>query len=100
MSSVSDAFLPVRDLEGWPWLWARVAAAPFFWTRRQPFQPWFALIATVDCRAPRRLREGRPYVAPRSGQLVCYFNDAFYAYANNHGTAKLRLIKIGSGPKL
>lgn len=95
MKDVRDASVRVGNLEGWPNSWTRVLLSPLFWTRRRPFEPWFALIATVECREPRRLREGKTYVAPASGRLVCYFNDAWFAYGNNHGTAKLRLVLAG-----
>ena len=99
MSSVKDAIIPVNDLEGWPWLWARVLYSPLFWTRRRAFDPWFALIATVDRRQPRRLRERQVYDAPASGRLVCYFNDAPFAYCNDyHGVAKLRIVPLGPAP--
>lgn len=93
MSEVKDWFLPVRNLRGWP-LWAELLYSPLFWTRRQPFEPWFAVIATVNRRCSQRLREGELYIAPTDGQLVCYFNDAFFAYGNNYGTAELRFVPL------
>ena len=92
-STVNDWGLEVRDLEGWPPGVLRVLATPIFWTRRRACEPWFAVIATVDRRHPVRLRADRAYVAPATGKLVCYFNDAPFAYWNNHGTARLRLTK-------
>lgn len=98
--------IPVKDLCGWPNDWHRIAAAPLFWFRRRPFSPWFALIATVDQRKPFRLEPGqsplgvahdekvswsRPFVAPATGELICYFNDVPWAYGNNHGSIVLRL---------
>lgn len=91
MKGVRDAGICVHDLNGWPPSLRRVFGASLFWTRRRTFDPWFAVIATVDRRHPQRLHPGKPYVAPASGQLVCYFNDAPCAYGNNRGTAKLVL---------
>lgn len=91
MEDVRDSAIPVRDLNGWPSPLAKILYAPVFWTRRRPLEPWFSVIATVDHRHPRRLRADRDYVAPASGLLVCYFNDAPFAYANNKGTAILTI---------
>lgn len=99
--------IPVRDLNGWPDGWQRVAAAPLFWLRRRPFDPWFALIGTVNCANPFRIQPGKhlqevkseknvswsePFAAPASGEFVCYFNDAPWAYGNNHGSIVIRLV--------
>lgn len=98
--------IKVDDLHGWPDLFPRILAAPLFWSRRRWFQPWFSLIGTVDKQHPFRLRPGQlpagaqprehvhwseEFVAPASGELVCYFNDAFWAYGNNQGSVVLRL---------
>lgn len=97
MCGVKDWILPIRNLEGWP-KWAEALYLPLFWTKRHRAEPWFALMATVDGRCPRRLREGVAYRAPRSGRLVCYFNDAPFAYGNNKGTARLRLSVLRQSP--
>lgn len=94
MSKVFDWFVPVHNLEGWPWLWARVTASPIAWLRRAPSEPWFALIATVDGTCPERLLQDGIYLAPKSGELVCYFNDTWFSYWNNRGVASLRLVPI------
>jgi hypothetical protein len=93
-TSVWDAYLPVRDFEGWPPSFSRIVAAPLFWMRRRPFDPWFSVIATVERRHPVRLRADRPYLAPTTGELVCYFNDSPWAYGNNRGVARLRIVKL------
>jgi len=92
MSGVVDWFIPVHDLNGWPWAWARVLASPIGWLRRRPSEPWFALIATVDGANPVRVQEGEVYTAPASGELIFYFNDTKFSYWNNYGTARLRIL--------
>jgi len=94
MSTVYDWFIPVRDLDGWPWAWARIAASPVSVFRRRPFDPWFALIATVDRASPSCVRRGVDWCAPASGKLVCYFNDAPWSYGNNYGVARLQITEI------
>jgi hypothetical protein len=104
--------VPVNTLNGWPDDWHRLAAAPLFWLRRRPFDPWFAMIATVDRQKPFRLLPdessppeqsptatswSRPFVAPATGELVCYFNDAPWAYWNNHGSVTLTLEQLRKG---
>jgi hypothetical protein len=93
MSSVWDWNIRVPNLDGWPRSFRRTLfTALLFWARRRPVDPWFALIATVDRKHPRWLREDREYIAPASGELVCYFNGLPVAYGNNHGIAKLQRI--------
>jgi WD40 repeat protein len=93
MSAVRDGDIAVRDLEGWPHCLRRTLFTPlFFWARRRPLDPWFSVIATVDRKHAQRLREDSEYVAPASGELVCYFNDLPIAYGNNQGIARLQLI--------
>jgi hypothetical protein len=91
MSTVWDARMPVRDLNGWPSRFWTAVYAPVFWTRRRPFDPWFSLIATVDGSHPRRLRADAAYTAPATGHLLCYFNDFYFAYGNNQGAAVLTI---------
>ena len=97
MSTVKDASIEVKDLEGWPPGWQRIVFSPVAWLRRRPLEPWFSLIATVDRKQPRRLQEGAIYEAPATGQLVCFFNDAFWAYGNNQGCGKFRLVPVAGG---
>jgi hypothetical protein len=40
--------IPVNTLYGWPYDWHRFAVAPLFWLCRRPFDPWFAMIVTVE----------------------------------------------------
>jgi hypothetical protein len=94
MEGVRDWFVPVRNLNGWPWLWTRIIATPFVPMRRERTHPWFALIATVDGKYPTRMQESSIYVAPATGNLICYFNDTPLAYWNNRGVAHLRLTKL------
>jgi hypothetical protein len=93
MAAVRDGDIAVQDLEGWPHCLRRTLFTPlFFWARRRPLDPWFSVIATVDRKHAQRLREDSEYVAPASGELVCYFNDLPIAYGNNQGIARLQLI--------
>jgi hypothetical protein len=94
MRGVYDLFVPVRDLQGWPWAWVKALAKPLEKRRRQPRENWFAVIATVDGAHPRVLSATIPYVAPATGEMVCYFNDDPRAYWNNFGTAHLCLSRL------
>ncbi len=97
---LADASIRVRDLRGWPGVVLPMIFSPCAPFRRRPAEPWFALIATVEGREPRRLRpvsRSEPclarYHARASGELVCYFNDlpGRFFLDNNHGSARLRL---------
>jgi len=94
LDDVNDAGIPLDGLKGCvsdP-RHERFAAIP--WIKRRPAENYFALIATIDRRHPIRLTDTTPYVAPAAGELVCYFNDAWFAYFNNHGIGRLRLTPI------
>jgi hypothetical protein len=90
-----DADISVDGLHGCRWNWRHeILFAPFNWMRRSPRDPYFALIATVDRQRPERLLPDVPYTAPVTGELVCFFNDMPFAYANNHGSARLHLTPL------
>lgn len=93
--AVSDWFLSINDLSGWP-AWAKIIGSVFFFLRRDPFEPWFSLMATVDRKYPQRLCSGLPYRPPASGRLICYFNDSPWAYGNNHGSVLLKMKDLGA----
>lgn len=93
--AVRDWFLSINDLSGWP-AWTKIIGAVFFFLRRNPFQPWFSLMATVDRKHPQRLCSGSPYHPRASGRLICYFNDSPCAYGNNYGSVLLKVKDLGA----
>ena len=95
-NAVYDASIYIGNLSGWP-APAKILGAPVFFLRRNPFHPWFALMATVKRKDPQRLIAGQTYTPRSTGPLVCYFNDAFWAYGNNHGAVELVVRDLG-GP--
>ena len=92
--AVRDWMLSINDLSGWPG-WAKIIGSVFFFLRRNPFEPWFALMATVDRKHPQRLCSGLPYCPRDSGRLICYFNDSPWAYGNNYGSVLLKVKDLG-----
>lgn len=94
-NAVRDWFLSINDLNGWP-DWARTIGSVFFFLRRNPLQPWFSLIATVDRKHPERLCSSSPYRPQSSGRLICYFNDSPWAYGNNYGSVLLTAKDLGN----
>jgi hypothetical protein len=68
--------------------------------RRHPTAPWFALIGTVDRRvAGQFVLGGVPrFVAPGSGELVCYANDLSLMRWNNSGEVRLTVLRPDEGP--
>lgn len=94
-NAVRDSILSIHDLGGWP-AWANIIGSVFFFLRRNPFQPWFSLMATVDRKHPQRLRGGLHYCPRASGRLICYFNDSPWAYGNNYGSVLLKVKDLGA----
>ena len=92
--AVRDSILSINDLGGWP-AWAKMIGSVFFFLRRNPLQPWFSLMATVDRKHPKRLRSGLHYYPTASGRLICYFNDSPWAYGNNYGSVLLKVKDLG-----
>ena len=63
---------------------------------------WFTLIGAVD-RDPATMfaigtgkRLARGWLAPRSGKLCCFANDACCMYWNNHGEVRLEMLSCAS----
>ncbi len=84
----------VKGLEGWD----SVLVRPWAKKKRQPNEPYYALIGTVDGNEPARLVEYDPessapalYIPRRSGRLHCYFNDWPSRYDNNQGKIQIAL---------
>lgn len=92
--AVKDWFLKINDLGGWP-TWAQALGTPFFFMRRSPIKPWFALMATVERRDVQRLYPDTTYHPRATGRLVCYFNDSPWAYRNNSGKVSLKVTDLG-----
>jgi hypothetical protein len=67
--------------------------------RRHPTEKWFALIGTVDRRRDTQfLLGGAPdFVAPASGELVCYANDLSVMRWNNSGAVRLTVVRPDDG---
>ena len=57
---------------------------------------WFQLVAAVDRKASQTIVLGRSgqFIAPASGHLWAYANDAAFAYWNNKGTVALTITPI------
>jgi hypothetical protein len=78
--------------------------ADFWWTRRDEDAPWFALLGFIANAAgedAKTLATGETFVigekatfTPKlGGYLYCYANDAWQAYANNRGSARLEVTR-------
>jgi hypothetical protein len=67
--------------------------------RRHPTARWFALVGTVDRRrATQFVLGGVPsFVAPASGELVCYANDLSMMRWNNSGEVRLTVLRPDDG---
>ena len=61
------------------------------WTRRVRHANWFALIGAVDSDRRNKFVIGRHALiaARRDGELLCFANDAWFAYGNNSGSIDL-----------
>ena len=67
---------------------------PFGFKRRVPDVNWLALMGSIDQEDVFVIGMRRPlYTATRTGQLICFANDASFAYGNNHGWLKLQITR-------
>jgi hypothetical protein len=66
----------------------------FRFKRRVPDANWLALIGSIDGEEPFLIGMRTTYTATRSGQLVCFANDAGFAYGNNKGWLKLEVTRL------
>ena len=98
-----DGRLAVKcaGLEGWDCvlLW------PLFYMKRDPLEPYFALMATVEGEPVGRILEFDPllpsktlFSPSRSGLLECYFNDWSCRYSNNHGRFRIEFTELSLRP--
>ena len=62
--------------------------------RRVPEANWLALIGSIGGEEPFVIGMRMTYTATRSGQLVCFANDASFAYGNNKGWLKLQVTRM------
>src|SRR5437870_4449926 len=93
--NVRDSSIHVTTLDGWPPCWQRIVFAPMGLLRRRPFDPWFALIGSIDKKCTFRISDdGQEIAPPATGELFCYFNDVPWGYRNNEGTARLSVDTI------
>jgi hypothetical protein len=65
--------------------------APFRRMRRIPGAAWFSLIGTIDrdLSVSCVIGKGIEWIAPTSGELVCFANDVWFMYWNNRGSLRL-----------
>lgn len=81
--------------------------ADFWWTKRIEEYEWFALIGVIangrgtDDRGDPAPHETfligaglDPFTPKESGYLYCFANDAWLAYANNHGSVRLTVKRL------
>ena len=91
---------PLRDanyfspsIEGVEWDSLAHTSAAIMHGKRKDDANWFALIGTIDKKVPWIIKPDSEFIAPVSGQLLCYFNDvqlkAFYT--NNSGWIVLKI---------
>ena len=80
------------DANGYP----SIGGMRFFeWSRRLPKENWFKLIGCVECGSPVIIGLSLPgWTAPRTGELLCFANDAYLMYWNNRGCIKLSVTRI------
>jgi hypothetical protein len=62
--------------------------------RRVPEANWLALMGSIDGEEPFLIGMHQSYTATRSGQLVCFANDAGFAYGNNKGWLRLKVKRL------
>ena len=62
--------------------------------RRVPEANWLALMGSINGEEPFLIGMRTTYTATRDGQLVCFANDAGFAYGNNKGWLKLQVTRV------
>ncbi|MBF0121155.1 MAG: hypothetical protein HQK79_20170 [Desulfobacterales bacterium] len=62
--------------------------------KRHTQAPWFALIATIDCKQLDFHLMPEIFTAKASGEIVCYANDVPFMYWNNFGSLTLNVSEI------
>ena len=80
----------VTGPEGWP---GNGVVNWFKFLRRARHFEWAALVGSVDQRKPYIHLMPGTFVAPATGRLYCFANDAPGFYGNNHGSLKLTITK-------
>jgi hypothetical protein len=61
--------------------------------KRVPTAKWFQLVGAVDKDASHFIKLGSSgtFIAPVSGRLWAFANDAWFAYCNNSGSVELEI---------
>lgn len=83
------------DIETDPDGYSSAKLLPFIWLRRHPFAPWMKLIGSVGTTVTNYfpIGNGCTKVAPASGELYCFANDASFRYKNNDGRLTLKVTR-------
>lgn len=78
------------DANGWTDVWRYGYVE---WAKRCLAANWFQLVGSVGKASPMIvLGTGGEFVAPASGELYCFANDAEWAYGNNEGAIELTVV--------
>jgi hypothetical protein len=82
------------EADGYPsmsWLFRRLE-----WARRVPDAQWFALIGAMDFDRADRFVIGKQasYQPVSDGELLCFANDLWATYFNNHGAVELQVTEV------
>ena len=68
----------------------------FEWARRVPDAQWFALVGALDGHRSDKFVIGTQttHQALSDGELLCFANDVWLAYFNNHGKVELHVTEV------
>lgn len=91
-----DAEFLSRGIEGEEWNSIAHRTSSQIHGKRNDDAKWFALIATVDKKHPKVVKDGMQFKVPVGGQLLCYFNDVQieWFYENNSGWVVLEIREV------
>jgi hypothetical protein len=78
------------DANGYSFFLLDIVSSP----KRSPSAKWFQLIGVVNKNALIELGSKGTFIAPETGRLWAYANDADSAYHNNSGSIELKVEKI------
>ena len=93
-----DADILSNPEEGWK-SWKSIPFSLFFWLRRCPSEPWYALVGAVYDKSGNwhcfKIGNGIKEFSPKeSGQLYVFANDMNGFYCNNSGTLELSIRRL------
>lgn len=78
------------NADGWS---SELCDAFLGWAKRCREADWFQLVGSVDRLSPPILMGcSGTFIAPATGELYCYANDGYWAYANNSGSITLTVV--------